>query len=256
MRKTDTTEAGRIQCLDRAMDVLALVGERSEVGATEAARELGLHVATVHNILSTLAARRFLVNVGGRYSLGPALTALVSQWSPARILARLSGPVLVAAAQATGETPLLAVLTGTSLQVVASAWGLDEVTTQFSQRTVADPLAYGTGHLLVAFAPEALWDMFIHQHETQTPAPEISREAREWRTVLATIRRQERAFVHRRSGTDSCAVPVRGPTGEVMAALGVSCPASRSTATQRDTIFAALLEAAGTLEAQLAGKPA
>ncbi len=242
---------GRIQCLDRAMDVMELIAARGEAGVSEVAHELGLNVATVHNIISTLARRHYLVNLDGRCRIGPALSAFASRWDVTDELTRVVEQPLAELAMTTGETPIVAVLSGTSLRVVATASGLERPLVHLSDRTIDDPLDYGTGHVLVAHAPARMWPSFIERH-----LPGRSRRSKVVRELVASleaIRQCDHAVVERPGEVDSFAVPVYGPGDTVVAAVGVSCPSGRTTRASRKANLQALHDAAESLRRSLRG---
>lgn len=70
-----------VQSVGRAMDILELLGRLGPTGVTDIARQLDLHVATVHNLLRTLADRHYLLNDGGQYRIGPAASILAGQFA-------------------------------------------------------------------------------------------------------------------------------------------------------------------------------
>ena len=69
----------RIDSVDRAMQLLSLLTERSHLSVTEAATELGVAPSTAHRLLTTMAGRGFVVQgARRRYHPGPALLVATS----------------------------------------------------------------------------------------------------------------------------------------------------------------------------------
>lgn len=211
-------KGNRIQCLDRALDVLETVAAEGECGLTELARRLKLHVATASNIAKTLALRRYLLNVNRRYRLGPAARTLAG--SQAGSVAALLAPFVREAALRSGESAIAAVAAGFEIEIAVSCPGSGETTAHFPSRTVAQPLDYATGRVLAAFGPERLWPEFISRHAGS------ARAAGEWLRELRGIKNSGLSIVRRpgRDAVSSVAGPVRCGGGEAIAAIGISCP--------------------------------
>ena len=231
------------------MDILEAIRRHGRIGVSALAREAGLNVATVHNIVSTLAARNYLFNEGGQIGVGPSLASFGSYRQMERILPRLASGALLEVAETTGESPILASLDGMALRVMASTLRADRLMVEFPDKTVNDPLSFGTGVCLVAFSAESLWGAFIEQHH---PEPGQRRRRPEaWRKVFRRVRRDGHAVVHRPKGPDSVAMPLRGPGDAVLASIGVSFSRERFTPEARESALDALRAAAADIEPRL-----
>lgn len=103
----------RIESVDRAMQLLALLTERSQLSVTEAAAALGVAPSTAHRLLTTMAGRGFVLQgARHRYHPGPALlVAGAVARSTSSIAGRLR-PVLRALHHDVAETVHLQVLVG------------------------------------------------------------------------------------------------------------------------------------------------
>jgi len=249
---------GRIQCLDRALDVLEALSAEGPLTAPELAARLGLNASTVHNIVSTLAARAYLVSHSGRYQIGPGAAVLAGSWDPMAALPRLAGAHLDAVVAATGESAVLTVLLGEVAVMVAFALGPGEVTAQFPRREYLFPLTIATGRVLVAHGDEGQWRGIIERHRAGAGVP--SEEARwdvaRWESELRGIRETGVAQFCRPGGVCAIGVPVRGPAaGHILAALGVSCPAFRADEAHRALMEEAIGRAARSLSAALGAGP-
>ncbi len=72
------TEAGDIQSVSKAIQVLRLLGETGDLGVTELGLLLGVHKSTVSRLLATLE-RQGVVSRNSqteKFGLGPALISL------------------------------------------------------------------------------------------------------------------------------------------------------------------------------------
>ena len=250
-------ERKRIQCLDRTLDIMEALAAHGEMGVSELARKLGLHVATIHNILVTLASRNYLLRNSGRYRLGPALAVLASGADPLPRLPDLAQPLLDEVTRETGESAVAAVLVGARGAMVATTPGTDEIAVQFPKEGFPDPLALCTGRVVVAQGAEEGWDGFIERHLARDkPATgEQDWGADEWRAHLRRLRSDGYGVLSRPRGTSSVAVPVRGPGGGVVAALGASCPFFRATEEHLENMLTAVRGAAERLARELGYVP-
>ncbi len=245
---------GRIQCLDRALDVLEALSAEGPLTAPELAARLELNASTVHNIASTLAARAYLINHAGRYQIGPGAAVLAGSWDPVAALPRLAGAHLDAVVAATGESAVLTVLLGEVAVMVAFAVGPGEVTAQFPRREYPFPLTIATGRVLVADGDEASWPGIIERHRAggSVTSQEAGWDLARWEDELRGIREAGLAQFCRPGGVCAIAVPVRGPAaGHVLAALGVSCPAFRADENHRALMGEAIGRSARNLSAAL-----
>ena len=253
------TAAKRIQCLDRALDILERVAEAGELGTSQLAQRLGLHVATVHNLLRTLASRNYLANVAGRYRIGFAAGCLSAKWDPVAVLPRLARPHIERMSARTGEAGCIAVFVGQQVQLIQVSRASAEVAAQFPAQAWDRPLHLATGRLLFALRPEHLWDEFIQRNMAggERSADERAWRMEDWRAELRKIRAEQRfAKVRKGAGaTSSVAAPVWGPKGEPLAAVGGSCPSFRATRALMRAMLEAACEAARDITTELGGRP-
>lgn len=240
------------------MDILELLARKTEMGVTEIARELGLHVATIHNILRTLAGRHYLLNVNGRYRLGPGLALLASGWNPVVALPSLAQPKLEEITHRTRDSAVAVALMGDRAVILAKTLGLDDVTVQFPKQIWPLPMQLATGRLLVAFLPEEHRSKYINKHINENPDIGLKSELTEkhWQDELRRIRKQSICILRRACthAVEAIGAPIYGPGGNVLAALGVSCPRFRSTNTHHLTMQTAVTDMARQLSDELGYK--
>ena len=252
---SETKAAGRsrVQCLDRALDILEALAQREEMGVSEIARALGLHVATIHNLLSTLAARHYLLNVNGRYRIGPGLAVLASQWNPGLALPGRVRPALEDLTQSTGESAVATALAGGQAVMFARTFGLNDVTVQFPNAVWPCPLDLATGRVLVAHLQEHQRALYLREGA----AAPAGRPAAGWEAEFRHIRERGVCVLGgARRSVLALGAPVFGPGGRVLVALGVSCPQFRAALAHRKRLEAALVRAANGLSAELGGAQA
>ena len=204
------------------MDVLEVLAENEVVGASELARKMGLHVATIHNVLKTLADRNYLLNDAGKYQLGPAFSILMSKWNPMVSLVQMVQSPLVDMARNVGESTVATVMAGMRAVMIATVSSLDDVTVQFPNQFWEFPLQLATGRLLVACGSKERWQEFIVRHISAGPRTEEETQwhPEEWRKNLERIREEGVCVIRRPGASDSFAAAVRLPGNRVIASLG------------------------------------
>lgn len=240
-----------IQSLHRAFDILEAIGRGGDLGVTELGRLTSLPVSTVHNLLRTMARRHYVIASGGRYSLGPAVTVLMSRWDPVRSLATLIGPHLDAVISATGQTGFGTMLVGDRARVIAYHPGPGPITVSERHEDGSDPLGIATGRLLVAMTREPDWEHFIRTAMELDPGW----TARQWRDELRSIAATGVCVRHLPSPASSTAVviavPVWGPGGEVICSIAAGAPTFRMDGELVERIVGSLWDAATALSDKL-----
>jgi len=246
----------RVQCLERAADILEALAGRPGMGVTETAAAVGLHTATVHNILSTLLSRNYVLNEGGRYRLGPALGALAARGGPAAALPRLALPRLESITRATGESAVVAVLSGSRVVMAAATPSDDGLSCPAPNQVFPRPLGLATGRLLVAHLPAGRRAEHVAQ-ELRGPGRPAGGPATPdaWEREFAAIRAADLCETAKGAESGSAAVPVRDATGTVIAALGSNSIGRLGNPARRRRWVAAVVEAGRLLSLDLGHRP-
>ncbi len=220
-----------VQSVDRALDLLeALATADGEVSITALAARTGLHVSTVHRLLSTLLRRGYVRQnpETSRYYAGAKLATLAegrSHFAEMRLRAR---PILRAITEATRETANLVVLddlTAVYIETIPSP----QVVRLFTAVGNRVPLhATGAGKCLLAALPVVKRDVLLDRIELRPYTPHTLVDAAALRRALDEAR--ERGFTiddeEYDDGVRCVAVPVGGMS-DGAAAISVSAPASR-----------------------------
>jgi len=222
-----------VQSVDRALDLLeALVAADGEVSITALAARTGLHVSTVHRLLSTLLRRGYVRqnNETSRYYAGAKLATLGegrSRYGELRLRAR---PMLRAITEATRETANLVVLDDLAAVYIETVPS-PQVVRLFTAVGNRVPLhATGAGKCLLAALPAARRDALLDRLELRSYTPHTIVDGAALRRALDEAR--ERGFViddeEYDDGVRCVAVPVGGMS-DAIAAISVSAPANRLT---------------------------
>ena len=223
-------EAAAVGSVDKAMQVLRLLGDAGDLGVTELSRRLQVHKSTVSRLLATLE-RHGVVSRNSqtdKFGLGPALISLAGvalQRIDLRDAARES---LTRLAEETTETVNLAILDGdqvVNIEKLPSAHYIRDIG-WIGRRSPLHCTA--TGKALVAHLSRVQRRRLLGPRLKRfTPAticdwPALERELAEVRRVGYALGREELE-----PGLIAIAAPIHGLGGRVTAAVSVSGPSFR-----------------------------
>lgn len=243
-----------IQVIDRSFDILELLGSCPEEGRplSYISEKVGLKKTTCSNILRTLLDRGYVEQTDGKrnYKLGFKAYKLVGAPKFHERLAELSRDALQCLFLDTCETVVLATIEGSRRIVVSQI----ELTTGITARIHHSNTIYrsATGRVILAWYPEKKFNLTLDRIGLPDVAdwPEVtSRE--ELVAQLKDIRESGYAEVGTHGEIVGLAVPLF-KDGVVIASVGVCLPAFRFSKVKSENIMAALLDAAGKIEKELA----
>lgn len=198
-------------------------------GVADLARELDMTKSNVHRLLSTLVSQSFVQRnaTNGTYEAGIKLWELGSQVAGRLDVRKIAAPHLSELKARTGETAHLSILDGHHMVYI------DRVETDQYVRTYgrigarAPAHCTGTGKVMLAHATSDIVAAALKDLERYTARTITSIAA--MKTELNRVREQGYAVTKEewRSGVWSVAAPIFGPTGVVVAGIGISGPADR-----------------------------
>ncbi|MCH0542923.1 IclR family transcriptional regulator [Streptomyces sp. MUM 203J] len=228
-----------VPAVTRALDILELFLDEHGDGtrsAPEVTRALRLPRTTVHELMTTLAARSYLVPVPerpGRYRLGVRGYQLGSRYAEQSGLAAGARHVVREVADGCGETVHVAVLDDLDIVYLAKADptpGPVCTVAAVGRRLPAHCTA--VGKMLLASLSQDEFDTRVDGRELTALTPASVTGHDTLRAQLAAVRDTGVAIEHHEADPDvSCvAAPVRDGTGQVVAALSIAVPTSRWTA--------------------------
>jgi len=217
-------KTNRINCLDRALDILEAFADTPELGVSELARRLNLHVATTYNLVKTLTLRHYLININGRYRLGPKLESVSASRDATLPLHQLLDPFVHELNQVTGENTGATVLVGFQAKIIIDYRGSGNISANISRQALHYPMDLATGRCLVAFSPELLWEQFILRYQKHYLNDKTTKD--EWIKEFRTIRAKALAEIRNPGNlsTSGFAAPVLDTNGTVLASIGVAAP--------------------------------
>ncbi|MDQ1286905.1 MAG: hypothetical protein QG622_470 [Actinomycetota bacterium] len=203
--------------LDKATTVLGAL-EAGPATLAQLVAITGLARPTAHRLAVALEHHRFVGrDMQGRFVLGPRLAELASAAGEDRLLAA-AGPVLASLRDATGESAQLYRRQGDQRVCVAAA-----------ERPVGLRDSIPVGSTLTMLAGSAAQILLAWEEPDRLHRGLYG--ARFSATVLSAVRRRgwAQSISEREPGVASVSAPVRGPSGRVVAAVGISGPVERFT---------------------------
>ncbi len=228
--------------LDKAVLVLDAVAAGAGTLAALVERT-GLSRATTHRLAVALEVHGLLRRDDtGRWLLGPHLHELTGTGPRDRLLERAQ-PVLAQLRDSTGESAQLYRRSGPTTRVCVAAAERGSGLRDTVPVGAALPMTAGSAaQVLLAWTPE----------------DEVVEAAAFSPRVLADVRRRgwAHSVAEREQGVASVSAPVRGPGGEVVAAVSVSGPLERLTRSPGRLHAAAVVAAAGALSRAIGGSRA
>lgn len=220
----------KVQSLDRALEILRLLGSEPEMRVTDLARRLEVHKSTVFRLLSTLQEHGLVEQnpTTEKYRLGYGLVRLAGSVVAELDLARAARPILEELAIRSGETVNLAILQGN--QVV----NIDQIAAPNLVVNVnwvgkQTPLhATSNGKVLLAYLSEEARRQLLGGSLPRL-TPRTITEPRILEKQLRRVVEDGYAFTleELELGLNAVAAPVRGADGRVQAAVSVAGPAYR-----------------------------
>lgn len=218
--------------LAKSLSVLEAIAQRPEgIGTRALAAELGINVATVHNIAMTFVSRGYVRQDEVTRLFFPGVRLMLLSRHPAylRSLTMSARHVVHAVAANLNESVML--VTSDHGRVI----NLEYVPTRQALRVQEPEDVSGVAHctafgkLILAHFDEATLEAYLVQHGLPRHTPHTVTDPAEFRAVLARVR--EQGFSQTRDelceGISALAVPIHDPWGSVFAALGASAPTVR-----------------------------
>jgi DNA-binding IclR family transcriptional regulator len=246
-----------VPAVTRALDILELFLEGDgTLSAPEVTRRLQLPRTTVHELLTTLAARSYLVQIPdqtGRYRLGVRAYQLGSRYAEQLDLAAEGQQVAREVAETCDETVHVAVLEDTDVIYIAKVDSTHAVRMVSAAGRKLPAHCTSVGKMLLASLAPSELETRLAGRELVAMTQNSITEPTELLAALAGIRERGVAAEHRESNPDvSCvAAPVRDSAGRVVAALSISVPMIRWSEQREQELAELAAKGAGDLSERL-----
>jgi DNA-binding IclR family transcriptional regulator len=244
----------RIQVIDRAFQILDVLGAGGEMGVAELSRQLGMHKSTTHRLVMVLESSRFLErDANGKCRLGHRVMQLGLSALSRLDICDVARPHLRRLVAATGETAHIGVLRDgevTSIVNVQSAQSLRSPST-VGTRTPA--YCTSLGKVIIAFSPEDQISELIRQCTFQRHTGNTITSADRFLKEIDAIRRRGYAVDDEEweEGLRCMSAAVRDSCGEVMAAVSIAGPIFRMTTANLAKYSVNVKETAAAISASL-----
>ena len=250
-----------VKVLKRAVAVLEAVGRESGPTFTDIQGTTGLKKATLSRILSSLEELGFVERAPDRtYSVGSRLVALARPALRRQVLSRVAERHARRLAGKLGELVTVGTVRHGHRYNLARATVERSIVVDARLHQRPSPYDTATGRMMLAHLNDEDLEAVIRANGLPGDAwPEISTRE-ELNEVLERIRRSGQAAYTSLDGeVEALAVPVRGPSGGVQAAVGVSMPSHRLDEERRREVLESLRSTARAMEHELSfelGEPA
>lgn len=248
-----TAPSGSVQSVDRALQILELIGQLGTAGVTELATELGVHKSTVSRVIGSLESHGFVEQepTGRKYRIGFTVVRLASSTTAHLDLSKQGHEICEKLAAELGETTNLAVLDGNQAINLVEAQGTSSVALQTWVGQTSPAHATSSGKVLLsALSDNDIRSLFVRGLPRYTEHTITHIDA--LLADLTAVRERGWAIAEEELevGLVALAAPIRDHTGAVISALSVSGPRYRVDPDHADDIAAAVTAAASELNAR------
>jgi len=257
----DVQRAGGVQSLGRAFSILeAVARHRDGIGLADLSKLVGLHNSTTFHLAKTMVSLGYIRQEkdSKRYRIGRPLFALAASALDEIEMVNVAKPLLEELSRETGESSHFSVRMGDAVVVIARTGGPGAF--QLADRVGVVRPAHCTalGKVMLASLSEDQLKRFVERVELK---PSTEKSITEIPTLLREVAEVRRTGVAYDEGEFNLevrciAVPVKDFTGQIVGALGISCPIWRKAdQTQKaKTLQAAAAKLSAAFGAQSSGR--
>ncbi|MCG0277302.1 MAG: IclR family transcriptional regulator [Thermanaeromonas sp.] len=223
-----------VQAVERALIILeALAKAEGPVSLSSLSAEVGLHVSTVHRLLSTLARRGFVEQEPnqGRYRLGLKIFEIGHRALYSLDIRAVARPFLRQLVEEFNETANLAVLDGTEVVYIDQVESKNMIKMMARPGTRVPAYCTGAGKVLLAGLPAFQLERVLSTLNLRPYTAASITSVEQLKKELEQVRRQGYAIDRGEleEGVRCVAAPIINHEQRVVAALSVSGPSNRIT---------------------------
>jgi IclR family pca regulon transcriptional regulator len=229
------TKADHVRALERGLAVInAFSAEHQRLTLSEVARRTGLTRATARRLLHTLVNLGYVEQQNSSFVLLPRVLDLGYSYLSALRLPDLALPVMEELVVSIRESSSMAVLDGHDIVYVARVPTTRIMTIALALGSRLPAYATSMGRVLLAGLPRPDLDRFLGEVKLEALTSRTVTSRRRLREIIDETRDKGWCLVDQEleDGVRSIAAPIANSQGRVLAALNVSCHASRSTVDQ------------------------
>lgn len=233
-----------IQVIERAFKLLGML-RQGDQNLVDLARQAGLSAPATRNILKTLESVGAVGrNADGRgYTLGRGLLDLAKGMFTENRLAPHAESAVTELAGVLRESATLAVFQNGDRRILAKADGDQTLMVRPETGEIHSPFEAATGLILTTFGDAN--DIRLAEKKYGVPRTTQEKEITQAKKLDLAVCTADKGQLHQ------FAVPIRGPKGELWAALGVAVPTSRLSPGHREKIIRQLKKSAALLSEKI-----
>jgi DNA-binding IclR family transcriptional regulator len=225
-------KTNEVKSVLKVLDILEhLAASSGAVTVSELGRAKGLHVATAHRLLRTLALRGYVEQQARHqaYRLGPRILELGSAYLAAADLVSVARPELDALRDDLGETTHLAVYSGGEVVELAQALSRQTITALSRPGQRSPAYCTALGKVLLADLPLEQLEQYLRSVRFEKRTPRTITDRRALARELGRVRSRRWAVDAEEFASGLCCVgvPVANDAGRAVAALSVATPTMR-----------------------------
>ena len=258
--RAEPTGRGGVQSIERAFAIVEEIARnRDGITLAELSKRVGLHSSTTFHLVRTMVGLGYIrqVKESKRYRVGRGLFALAASAFDENEIVSFALPVLEGLARQTGETAHLAARMDDMVVILARSAGPGALQVAERAGVVRPAHCTALGKVLLAALTPAEFDRFLARAELvpQTGKSIVDRER--LRLEIEDVRRRGIAYDDGELDEEvrCVAAPVRGFSGDVIAAIGISGPIWRLSINALQDKGKSTLEAAALLSGEFGHKP-
>lgn len=219
---------GSVQSIERAFSIIDLLDSRGEMGISELSRHLSLERSTVHRIVSTMKKLGYLTQnpTNAKYFNSFRFFEIGNDVVKRLGLRQQCAPFLRELSELTREAVNLAILDGNMVIYIDKIESGSTIKVDLSVGKRFPPYCTGLGKVLLAWMPESRVEEILGPPPFRRFTPNTPTSMKEIKEEMEKVRRNGFSVDNEEyvQGLLCISAPVRGRTGEVVAALSVALP--------------------------------
>lgn len=220
-----------IQSIERGITVLEILEKEKLVSVVDIARKLEINKSSAHRLLATLESKHIVEKdkVTKKYKLGLGLLKFANRVLGDMEITQIAKPYLEELVVVTQESSHLCVLSKNKAVFVDQKKSSEIISISASIGDEEPVYCSAVGKNLIAFLPKDELEKVLDTIEFKAFTPRTITSKQALLTHLEKIREQGYAIDDEEiySGVRCVAAPIRNHEGKVVAAIGISGPASR-----------------------------
>lgn len=248
-----------VKSIERALLVLRSFDEKApKMTLSEVARRTNISRASARRILLSLVDLGYAEQENSLFRLSPRVLDLGRAFLSSQGLAVLAQPVLEHLSSKLQEPVSLAVLDGTDIVYIARASYARFVTISIGIGSRLPAYVTALGRVLLAGLPEQTRDNLLKSTKPQKYTQNTVTDMAELKRIVAGVKSKQFSYLNEELevGLKALAVPVRGSSSSVVAAIGISAYSARVSRNKLiDAWLPELRKAAKKIEESLAPSP-